>query len=121
MKARISDLIVRARVRAEEMSDWTSHIASKPAFIIAHLIWWACWIGFQVEPFPYGLLTLVVSLEAIVLSGLLLSSGNREGDVEKRIARKDLQISKDTNIMVEDIYELVKDLQDQLENKTKEE
>jgi hypothetical protein len=119
MRAKINDLFVRWQVRAEELSDWTSHIASKPAFILAHLIIWACWIGFKVEPFPYGLLTLVVSLEAIVLSGLLLSSGNREGDVEKRIARKDLQISKETNIMVEDIYELVKDLQDQFENKTK--
>jgi len=121
MREKFKNLIVVLRVKAEELSDWTSSIASKPAFIIAHIIWWACWIGFKVESFPYGLLTLIVSLEAIILSGLLLSSGSREGDVEKRIARKDLQISKETNIMVEDIYELVKDLQEQFENMPKEE
>ena len=79
-----------------------------------HIIWWAVWIGFKIEPFPYGLLTLIVSLEAIILSSLLLSSGNREGEVEKKIARKDLSISKETKWMVEDIHEIVRDLQEDI-------
>jgi uncharacterized membrane protein len=112
MKNKIQNLFNLLRGKAEELSDWTSDIASKPAFIIIHIIWWGCWIGFKVEKFPYGLLTLIVSLEAIVLSGLLLSSGNREGDIEKRIARKDLQISKETNIIVEEIHDIIRDLQD---------
>ena len=53
-----------------------------------------------------------MSLEAIILSSLLLSSGNREGEVEKKIARKDLSISKETNWMVEEIHEIVRDLQE---------
>jgi hypothetical protein len=79
-----------------------------------HLIWWASWIGFKVEPFPFGLLTLIVSLEAIVLSGLLLSSGNREGDIEKKIARKDLRMSTETNMMVEEIHDIIRDLQEDI-------
>jgi uncharacterized membrane protein len=118
---KIKDLFVRLKIKAEELSDWTSDKASKPAFILGHLIFWGCWIGFEVEPFPYGLLTLTVSLEAICLSALLLSSGSREGAIEKRIARKDLQISKDTSIMVEEIHELLKDLNDKIEEKKKEE
>lgn len=81
-----------------------------------HIIWWGLWIVFKIEPFPFGLLTLIVSLEAIVLSGLLLSSGNREGEQEKRIARKDLRISTETNIMVEDIFEIIQDLQEDIRN-----
>lgn len=81
-----------------------------------HIVWWGCWIGFKIEPFPFGLLTLIVSLEAIILSGLLLSSGNREGEQEKRIARKDLRISTETNIMVEDIFEIIQDLQEDIRN-----
>jgi uncharacterized membrane protein len=100
--------------RVEELSDWTAEMSASPWFLIFHIIWWACWIGFKVEAFPFGLLTLIVSLEAIVLSSLLLSSGNREGEVEKKIARKDLQISKDTNFMVEEIHEIVRDLQEDL-------
>ena len=55
-----------------------------------------------------------MSLEAIILSSLLLSSGNREGEVEKKIARKDLRISTETNIMVEEIHEAIRDIQEDI-------
>lgn len=100
--------------KVEELSDWTAEKSASPWFLISHIIWWACWISFKVEAFPYGLLTLVVSLEAIILSSLLLSSGNREGEVEKKIARKDLRISTETNIMVEEIHEAIRDIQEDI-------
>lgn len=92
------------------MSDWTAEVSAHPMFLIIHIIWWGLWITFKVEPFPYGLLTLIVSLEAIILSCLLLASGNREGEQEKKIARKDLRLSTETNIMVEEIHDMVRDL-----------
>ena len=107
--------------RIEEISDWTADISASPWFLITHIIWWGFWIGFKVEPFPYGLLTLIVSLEAIVLSSLLLSSSDREADIEKKIARKDLQISKETNMMSEEILEIVRDLQEDVRNLREEE
>jgi len=98
--------------RIEEISDWTAEVSASPWFLILHAIWWSCWIVFKVEPFPYGLLTMILSLEAIVLSALLLSSSNREGDVEKKIARKTLSNTKETNWMTEEILEVVRDLQE---------
>ena len=98
--------------RIEQLSDWTADISAHPMFLILHVFWWGCWIGFKVEAFPYGLLTLIVSLEAIILSSLLLSSGNREGEAEKKIARKDLRLSTETNIMVEEIHDMIRDLQE---------
>jgi uncharacterized membrane protein len=98
--------------KIEQLSDWTAEISAHPMFLLFHLIWWGVWIGFKVEPFPYGLLTLIVSLEAIILSSLLLASGNREGAQEKKIARKDLEISKETNWMTEEVLEIVRDLQE---------
>lgn len=100
--------------RIEELSDWTADMSASPWFLIVHLIWWGCWIGFKIEPFPYGLLTLIVSLEAIFLSSLLLSSGNREGEIEKKIARKDLSISKETNMMAEETLEILRDMQEDI-------
>ncbi|MGL1572116.1 DUF1003 domain-containing protein, partial [Vibrio parahaemolyticus] len=38
-----------------------------------HVLWFGCWIGFGVERYPYGLLTMIVSLEAI----FVLISQNR--------------------------------------------
>ena len=96
------------------MSDWTAEKSASPWFLVGHIVWWSIWIGFEIEPFPFGLLTLIVSLEAIILSSLLLSSGNREGEVEKKIARKDLSISKETKWMVEDIHEIIRDMQEDL-------
>jgi uncharacterized membrane protein len=102
--------------KIEELSDWVAEMSAHPLFILSHITWWGSWIGFKVEPFPYGLLTLIVSLEAIILSSLLLSSGSREGEAEKKIARKDLRISTETNIMVEEIHEAVRELQEDLRN-----
>jgi len=98
--------------RIEEISDWTAEVSASPWFLILHAIWWTCWIVFKVEPFPYGLLTMILSLEAIVLSALLLSSSNREGDVEKKIARKTLSNTKETNWMAEETLEILRDLQE---------
>jgi len=105
-------LFLHFEKRIEELSDWTAEKSASPWFLISHIIWWSLWIGFKIEAFPYGLLTLIVSLEAIILSSLLLSSGNREGEVEKRIARKTLSNAKETNWMVEEIHEIVRDLQE---------
>lgn len=105
-------LFIHFENRIEEISDWTAEVSASPWFLILHAIWWTCWIVFKVEPFPYGLLTMILSLEAIILSALLLSSSNREGDVEKKIARKTLNNTKETNWMTEEILEAVRDLQE---------
>lgn len=110
--------------KVETISDVTADISASPWFLIFHVVWWTIWIGFKVEPFPYGLLTLIVSLEAIFLSSLLLSSGNREGEVEKKISRKTLVKAKETSWMAEEILEVVRDLQEDiriLKNESEEE
>jgi uncharacterized membrane protein len=47
------------------------------AFVYIHVVWFAAWIGFGVEHYPYGLLTMIVSLEAIFLSTFVMISQNR--------------------------------------------
>src|SRR5215469_18245583 len=46
-------------------------------FVGIHAVWFVLWIVLRVEPFPYGLLTLLVSLEAIFLSTFVMMSQNR--------------------------------------------
>jgi len=100
--------------KIEELADWTADVSASPWFLIFHAIWWTCWIVFKVEPFPYGLLTMILSLEAIILSALILSSSNREGEAEKKISRKTLSNTKATNWMTEEILEVVRDLQEDI-------
>jgi hypothetical protein len=40
--------------------------------VYIHIIWFAAWIGFLVEPYPFGLLNMIVSLEAIFLSTFVM-------------------------------------------------
>ena len=44
------------------------------AFVYIRVIWFGCWIGVGVEKYPYGLLTMIVSLEAIFLSNFVMIS-----------------------------------------------
>ena len=56
-------------------------------FVYIHIIWFAAWIGFGVEDYPYGLLTMIVSLEAIFLSTFVMISQNR-ADAKRQVDRQ---------------------------------
>jgi uncharacterized membrane protein len=71
------------------LADWITRFAGSMLFVYLHVIWFALWIVFRVERFPFGLLTMIVSLEAIFLSTFVLISQNRAD--EKRAALADHQ------------------------------
>src|SRR6266566_4330249 len=70
-----------SRKRAEsiqnKMADRITTFAGSMGFLYIHVIWFAAWIGFGVESYPFGLLTMIVSLEAIFLSTFVMISQNR--------------------------------------------
>ncbi len=47
------------------------------AFVYFHIMWFAVWIIFGIAGYPFGLLTMIVSLEAIFLSTFVMISQNR--------------------------------------------
>lgn len=49
-------------------------------FVGIHALWFGLWILLRIEPFPFGLLTLLVSLEAIFLSTFVMMSQNRQAE-----------------------------------------
>jgi uncharacterized membrane protein len=67
----------RAEARQNRVADKITTFSGSMLFVYVHVIWFACWIGFGVEDYPYGLLTMIVSLEAIFLSTFVLISQNR--------------------------------------------
>ena len=74
-------LLKHAAERAENgqnrVADRITAFAGSMGFVYLHLIWFSCWIGFGVEKYPFGLLTMIVSLEAIFLSTFVMISQNR--------------------------------------------
>ena len=64
------------RTALQRLTDVVSATASSTGFIVTHVIWFSAWVvlnvflGHRFDPYPFSLLTLVVSLEAILLTGL---------------------------------------------------
>jgi len=59
------------------IADTITRFAGSMVFIYIHIVWFALWISLRVEKFPFGLLTMIVSLEAIFLSTFVMISQNR--------------------------------------------
>jgi uncharacterized membrane protein len=66
----------RAKARQNRAADAITGVAGSILFVYVHIIWFGCWIGFG-EDYPFGLLTMIVSLEAIFLSTFVPISQNR--------------------------------------------
>ena len=74
----------RAKSRENRFADRVTAFSGSMRFVYIHIIWFGCWIGFGLEEYPYGLLTMIVSLEAIFLSTFVLISQNR-ADVRRQV------------------------------------
>src|SRR5204862_7786057 len=66
------------------IADKITAFAGSMAFVYLHLLWFAAWIILRVEAYPFGLLTMIVSLEAIFLSTVVMISQNR-ADAKRQV------------------------------------
>jgi CRP/FNR family transcriptional regulator, cyclic AMP receptor protein len=86
----------------ERIADWIAWFSGSMPFLAINLIWFVTWISLNTiilplnpdgtrgfDPFPFGLLTMIVSLEAIFLSCFVLISQNRQA--EKDRVRSDIE------------------------------
>ncbi|HEV8212099.1 MAG TPA: DUF1003 domain-containing protein [Vicinamibacterales bacterium] len=85
--------------RLDRFTGAVTAAAGSPLFLVAHAIWFAGWIVFNVtraqppDPYPFGLLMLIVSLEAIFLSAAVLMTQNRMQRQADKRAHLDLQVN----------------------------
>ena len=95
--ARLEREALHERTLSDRASDVMTNIAGTGAFIWAHVVWFSVWIfwnraGQGFDPFPYSLLTTIVSLEAILLSTFVLINQRHQSRLAERRAHLDLQI-----------------------------
>jgi len=102
-------------VKFQAVSDWASTAFASYWFMLFHAVWWGSWVAFRFEAFPYGLLTLIVSLESILLSGLILNATNRSGNEDRRIIEKDLKLDQASHDHLEEIRRNVKEIMNVLQ------
>ena len=81
-------VVEHAEKRAESVqnriADRITDFAGSMRFVYLHILWFGSWIAFGVESYPYGLLTMIVSLEAIFLSTFVMISQNR-ADAKRQV------------------------------------
>ena len=68
----------------DRIADAITTFAGSMMFVYVHMLWFGVWIVFRVEKYPFGLLTMIVSLEAIFLSTFVMISQNR-ADAKRQV------------------------------------
>ncbi|MCU1601758.1 MAG: hypothetical protein JWO22_2467 [Frankiales bacterium] len=99
------ELWASVRKAQDDVTDAVTAFAGSLSFVYIHVGWFAAWVLMNVgafglasfDGFPFGLLTLIVSLEAIFLSTFVMISQNRQA------ARADVrsQLDFETNLRSE--------------------
>lgn len=90
-----------SQTRMQTLADWLTTFASSTGFFVFHVIGFATWILWnsglsplpKFDPFPFGLLTMIVSLEAIFLSIFVLMSQGRESKIGELREELTLQVN----------------------------
>lgn len=118
----------RNRNWSERLADNLSAVFGSVEFILLNVLWFGGWIAWNTgmipgavpfDPFPFGLLTTAVSLEAIFLSLFILVSQNRASKVEDVREEVDLNINLLTEQEVTKLLHMVDDIHRYLKLNTK--
>jgi CRP/FNR family transcriptional regulator, cyclic AMP receptor protein len=112
----------------QKVSDIIATTAASQFFTIFHLIWFGGWIGINAvgmmmdnpphylafDPFPFGLLTMVVSLEAIFLSIFVMVSQNRQSEKDRLRTDLDYQVNLKAQTEIMHISKRLEQIEDRL-------
>ncbi|GIW75925.1 MAG: hypothetical protein KatS3mg104_0988 [Phycisphaerae bacterium] len=95
-----NQVIEQKTSRWERIADTIAMVSASQPFVLFHVVWFSGWVGMNLlmgekgfDPFPFGLLTLIVSLEAIFLSIFVLVSANRSSQKDRIRADVDHQVN----------------------------
>jgi uncharacterized membrane protein len=103
-------LIEHARERRQSVenriADRITAFSGSMRFVYLHVIWFTCWIALGVEAYPYGLLTMIVSLEAIFLSTFVMISQNRADQKREVLANQQWETVQEEDKQNEELLKL---------------
>jgi uncharacterized membrane protein len=96
----------RRKSLENRVADQITRFAGSMTFVYLHIIWFAAWILLGVEHYPYGLLTMIVSLEAIFLSTFVMISQNRADEKRQVLADHQWQTVQEEEQQNQQLLEL---------------
>jgi CRP/FNR family cyclic AMP-dependent transcriptional regulator len=103
-------------------ADWVANFSGSLTFLILHIFLFSFYILLNLglfsfgnfDPFPFGLLTMAVSLEAIILSTLLLYSSNRQAARDRVRADIEYDVNLKAELQIQHLHEKVDQIHAQI-------
>jgi CRP/FNR family cyclic AMP-dependent transcriptional regulator len=97
----------------QKIADWLAWFSGSMPFLISHTFWFIIWVSLNTfimgdkafDPFPFGLLTMIVSLEAIFLACFVLISQNRQAQKDKYRADIEYEVNIKAELEVSHLHE----------------
>lgn len=110
------------RTGEERLADSITDFSGRMYFVYFHVLWFGIWILINLgyfgikpfDPYPFGLLTMIVSLEAIFLATFVLISQNRLSAEADRRADLDLQIGLLAEHELTRVLKMLDEIQDKM-------
>src|SRR5262249_8014536 len=108
----------------ERLADRVSGFIGKPHFIAVHIFWLAVWIAINTglfaiirrfDDYPFGLLGIILSIEAIFITGFLLISQNRQNAHAEKRAELDYEVNVRTYREINEIDTMLKTLLERMD------
>lgn len=107
---------------ADKITEW----AGSMGFVYVHILWFALWVlanlgyfgpAYVFDPFPFGLLTMIVSLEAIFLATFIMISQNIYSQKSELRAEHEYQVNLEAEKNVAEILAIIKEMKKDTEFK----
>ena len=97
----------------QRVADWISWFSGSMQFLLLNAVWFVVWIAIntlplgvpQFDPYPFGLLTMIVSLEAIFLSCFVLISQNRQAEKDRVRADIEYEVNIKAELEIAHLHE----------------
>lgn len=97
----------------QRIADWIAWFSGSMPFLALNTVWFIGWIAIntwnlgipQFDPYPFGLLTMIVSLEAIFLSIFVLISQNRQAEKDRVRSNIEYEVNVKAELEVAHLHE----------------
>lgn len=115
----VNDLADKRLSFGQRVADAIADFSGSIPFLVLNALWFGLWVlwnqpwfpGYDFDPFPFGLLTMIVSLEAIFLSIFLLISSNRQADKDRMAADIDHKVNAKAEIEIGLVLQRLDDIE----------
>lgn len=108
----------------EKLAERVAGFIGKPQFLVVHGVWFVLWVAINTgvialvhsfDDYPFGLLGIILSVEAIFITGFLLISSNRQSTYANKRAELDYEVNVRTYRRVKEIDAVLREVVERLD------